>query len=232
MNSLFSHLLDDFQNNQHFLPLSIPADFEEKIIERSQGSLALKSVAYYLEGFGELRSVNIHSQKIDIINCFFYPLAKWHLPIYAMEFVTLGKKPIVGVLDLPCVSGKEHLAAQSLMHDLLAKYQFEPSNDYPIWYQECRSTYDIFTRPESFMVFENLAQAHRDIINTLPQFTKQTFELTTTEHLQHQKNIRAYQEHHLINSPGLTLMNNMFSETWTNSFLKEWFFAESILEKE
>ncbi|PTQ89276.1 hypothetical protein [Agitococcus lubricus] len=229
MNSLFSHLIDELKTHPFFTPLSIPSDFQHKSIERAQGSLNLHSQAYLLKEYGELRSVVIQSSKIEIISCFFYPFAQWDLPIYAMEFVSLAKKPIVGVLDLPCLSGTAHLPAQAFMANLLAKYQFQLSTDYPDWYKECRSGYDIFTRPENHAVFERLSQAHRDILDEIPQFAAQASLLSAVDLNAHRQQIKSYQEHHLVNSPGLPLMNNLFGQAWTSAFLEEWFFAASTL---
>jgi len=64
------------------------------------GELSIHSQIFQVDDKGEVRCARIVSPKIDIVTIFFYPYLSWRLPLYAMEFVLLGKKPVVAVMDM------------------------------------------------------------------------------------------------------------------------------------
>ncbi|MBH1971948.1 hypothetical protein FK216_11180 [Moraxellaceae bacterium AER2_44_116] len=229
VDSFFSHLVSHYFDDhaEFYQPLPVPDDFAHQVVNRPSGDLHLIGRAYQLQQFGEVRFVLMTSSKVDVLTLFFYPYAQWHLPLYSMQFVRLGGRPVIGVLDLPSLCG-ENEPAKNLMIKTSAMTGLAYDEDVPAWYVECRSGYDLLIRPQTDNDFILLGQAHHDILNGLVSLTKGASLLDPIQADAHKIAIKDYQVHHYQNSSGLPLMRNIFGEQWTQAFLGDWFYAEVL----
>ena len=79
--------------------LNWPAHIVDASRTLPSGLLQLTCSAWRFNGGGELRMAWISSPKIQVFTCFAYPGEQSSQAMYAMEFVQLGTRPIVAVLD-------------------------------------------------------------------------------------------------------------------------------------
>lgn len=174
----------------------------------------------------ELRIVLIESAKIQVLSCFIYPQDNIAQPLYAMELVQLGAKPIVAVLDAVAPPGDLSLSfAKSMMaraHHSVADLQ--NATDPPPWFQDCRSGYDFFVRPNSSEDLRRMGLLHLSLVSdyllalTISATRDQSAAVTFAEFSRH------YKDHHAANSPGLPLMEKSFGSAWTEHFMQQFFF--------
>lgn len=184
---------------------------------------------------GDVRSVHLQSEKVDVFSFFFYPVKGLDQPIFACEFVNLNDKRLIVALDTPhCEDSSDSSSALASQHLLKDHFGFVKNNlPFPEWYAECASPLAVFWRSDQLCVFKDLMSR---TANTWQSFTvlldpaldpdnKFRFELQTKSDVEHDQFIQTYKHHHCINSPGLPLMNASFGEQWTNEFMHQRFFA-------
>ena len=177
---------------------------------------------------GELRSVHIHGPRAEIINLFHFPSPGRALPIYAMEFVVFGRRPVVGVID--CKPLCDHPYAEGLWQSTMtAARQNHPrlvyAEDSPDWYRECRSGLDFYTRPESRADLDALLMCHAFVWSELARAEVAAPILDPAARTRHHDAIAAYKDHHRRNTPGLPFLHRSFGPEWTDLFLRKALFA-------
>ncbi len=189
---------------------------------RESGHIRLQG-RFFDSPMGELRSVHISGPKIQIINAFFFPHSHINLPIYAMEMVIYGKKPVVAVIDLlgmPSAITSQERAKKILKESHSSNPLIEQGEDPPQWFKECRSGNDFFVRPKSLSDIPDLIEINLHLWKQFVKLYKQQPLSYIQDPKAHQKEISAYKDHHRENSPGLTFLNRSFGSKWTTSFLK------------
>lgn len=205
----------------------LPPEYAEVQREEKQGWLTLKNRFISIKDLGEMRCVRIAAPKIDIITVFFFPIPYLQLPVFGMEFVVLGERPIVGVIDAPCLMPKMTCSTnlQALMQSTHEQFpDLVQADDPPEWYAECRSGMDFFVRPRTLADLRDLALAHLQIWNGVVELFHFPLPLFDAEAEEYANHIQAYKDHHRINSPGLRLMNRSFGEAWTRQYLTGYLF--------
>lgn len=212
-------------------PRRLRGEFAARSRVLPSGELFLRSQHLDVPGRGEVRWLRMHARKIEIVAIFFYPLPSQSLPIYAMEFVLLGDRPIVAVLDLvhPPEDGLSRLTVQGVMRQAHARFpDLVNATDPPAWFRECRSGRDFFLRPDGagHEAFARPAAVHFQIWEQL--LTMMTVPLrpdTREGSLRRAGYVEAYRSHHRRNTPGLPLLTRSFGSDWTDRFLADSFFG-------
>jgi hypothetical protein len=204
--------------------LRLPAS----LASNRRGDVSLTARFARLPAGGELRSVHIHGARIEIINLFHFPAPDRATPVYAMEFVVFGRRPVVGVIDAKPLA--RHPAAERMWRDALEKaHTLFPclvrADDPPPWYDECRSGLDFFTRPEHFNGLGELLACHAHVWARLAAGDSGASQLDAAETAAHALMIADYKKHHRENSPGLPFLNRTFGAEWTDDFLRNALFA-------
>ncbi len=186
--------------------------------------LDLRCVA--MGDWGEVRGVYIVSAKIEVVSLFFFPNPACALPVYAMEFVVISQRPLVGVIDMLCLDNHPMLRAQvsTLLRQAHRDFPFTPAEDPPTWYEECRSGLDFFVRPPDLQTLQNLHSAHTQLWAHFMQFFIAT-PATATDAIAHHNALQVYKRHHCDNSPGVPLLQQSFGKAWTQRFLHDGLFA-------
>jgi hypothetical protein len=177
---------------------------------------------------GELRSVHIHGPRIEIINLFHFPAPDRALPVYAMEFVMFGRRPVVGVIDAKALA--PHPYATTLWRRTMESARtFFPrltrADDPPGWYEECCSGLDFFTRPESADGMAALLACHAFVWRNLASAGSLAPGLDKPACAAHALALAEYKTHHRLNSPGLPFLHRTFGADWTDRFLSQALFA-------
>ena len=177
---------------------------------------------------GDLRTVHIHGPKVEIINLFHFPAPDRALPVYAIEFVVFGRRPVVGVIDVKPLSSDPWTRSlwRETMESAHASFpELGRADDPPDWYEECRSGLDFFTRPQHLDGVDQLLSCHDYVWTRLAAAEVSAPFLRGSETACHDQAIAHYKNHHRCNSPGLPFLNRSFGPEWTDRFLRTALFA-------
>lgn len=209
--------------------LPIPPDFTERTINRDSGAISLR-LRCFLTQHAEVRLVRLASPKIDVFSCFAYPNCERNAPLYAMEFVLLGGKPVIAVIDYLTLTHDANLNAQldREMQSMRNTLRLANDSDVPDWYAQCRSGRDIFVRPsaqEGQEVFATLSDIHQVVLEHCLVATAAAHRLPDSQRAAHDAQICAYKRHHSANSPGRPIMQKTFGDAWTEQFMNDWVFC-------
>lgn len=205
-------------------PVRLPAAFAFQ----RRGDTTFTARFARLPSGGDLRTVHIHGPRIEIVNLFHFPAPDRALPIYAIEFVVFGRRPVVGVIDAKPLN--PHPYAATLWRDSLTSAhaafpQLVRADDPPAWYEDCRSGLDFFTRPEHFDGLGQLLACHAHVWSRLAAAAPAAPVLSASDQADHALALAAYKDHHRVHSPGLPFLNRTFGADWTGSFLRDALFA-------
>ncbi len=206
-----------------------PWGLPEELADNQHGDTVFAARFARLPAGGELRSVHIHGPRIEIINLFHFPAPDRALPIYAMEFVLFGRRPVVGVIDAKALHPHPH-AVQLWREALQSAHERFPqlvrADDPPPWYEECRSGLDFFTRPKDLDGLGALLSCHAHVWDRLRLHEADAPRLTAPGAVAaHAAALADYKDHHRLNSPGLPFLHRSFGSDWTNRFLRTALFA-------
>ena len=209
-------------------PVNLPCRFSK--IERTEqdGILTLENHFFQIAGYGQLRIAHTHAPKINIIAVFFFPEYCCQLPVYSMEFVMLGQKPIIALMDTVCLVEPMPIskATKSFMAKAHADYsEFNKLEELPQWFKECRSGDEFFYRPLDAKEFLRLGEIHLSLIKNLTKLFQAVKPFDEVHGNSHKVLLESYKKHHKINSPGIRLMNRSFGEDWTHEYLSAYLFG-------
>ena len=190
--------------------------------------ISLASRFFRVEALGEIRSVLVRSAKIQVANLFFFPAPERDLPAYVMEFVVAGGRPVVAVLDAPCLSPglpcRERVPAE--WGRQRRRYADLPqAADAPAWYAACRSGHDFFVRPGGAGELARLGQAHADLWRMQAAWMASAGFLLERQQAAHRQAIAAYKRHHAVHAPGLPLLRRRFGAGWADAYMADVLFA-------
>jgi hypothetical protein len=208
-----------------FQQLNIATDLSCAEKSLPSGTLSCNAQRWLGEN-AELRVVMIESPKIQVISCFVYPHASVALPLYAMELVQLGAKPIVAVIDAVAPAQDP---AQSFNHEWLgqarsANADLQNADDPPEWFQECRSGLDFFVRPSDQAEMQRMALLHNSLLMRYLRALPAAARRSALAAGEFEAFARHYKDHHAAHSPGLPLMHKSFGPDWTERFMQQCFF--------
>lgn len=204
-------------------PVPLPEDIAARSVEQGSGRLEFSSSALDCLDAFELRVAHFSGPKIEITNFYVYPRPALALPTLGMQTVTMGRRPIVGVVDaLELFRGPQRpfppLAEAKAMHADLGYCDEQPD-----WFRECRSGADIFLRPTEPEHLERIVAITSALLGEI--VTRARSPEPAPDAQAHGREIQAYKDHHRVNSEGLPLMHSRFGEAWTQRFTEEHFFA-------
>jgi hypothetical protein len=222
--ALFGNLPDEAVAVASGCHIHIPAE----LATNQQRDITFNARFARLPSGGELRSVHIHGPRIEIINIFHFPAPDRALPIYAMEFVVFGRRPVVGVIDAKALQPHPHATAlwRETMQAAHARFPLlDRADDPPGWYEECRSGLDFFTRPKHDTGLDQLIACHAFVWSRLAAAFTAAPALSAEETAAHAATLADYKDHHRHNSPGLPFLHRTFGPDWTDRFLRTALFA-------
>lgn len=222
---LFSDLADASITSLQALEDVVERSLPEQLSRVRREKIILEGRAWQVGDYGELRNVLIQSPKIEIINLFFFPTPSYSVPIYALDFVVLAGRPLVGMIDLVGLNDAVAEAqAKRWLREAHRRFPLPQAADLPAWYQACRSGEDFFIRPDSLTQLQQLRTVHEHLWKNLTALLLGQVADSNAVAAREQA-LQAYKQHHHMNVPGLPLLNKTFGETWTQRFLSEFLFA-------
>ena len=207
--------------------IALPPQFARAERAEKTGLLQLDNRFVSVGDLGQFRGLCISSPKINIVSMFFFPKPHWQLPLFVMELVLLGSRPIVAMVDAVCLlsgmcCGDTVKAILERAHEAFSHLQ--QADDPPQWYVECRSGHDFFVRPDNIVGMEEMARVHLNVWGAVVDLFSDPRHFPRPQIAESEKRIQAYKEHHRVNSPGLRLMNRSFGERWTQDYLCDYLF--------
>jgi hypothetical protein len=198
-------------------PRTLDPTFAERWFGRDDASRLVTRQAI-LPG-GEWRAVAITGPRVHIVTQFLYPAPDRDLPLYAMEFVIFGRKPVVAVLDMVGLPGTRTAGDHARAWLDAARPDLPQGDDPPDWYVDCRSGDDIFVRPASLDELPACDAAHDALVETWLAALPRAPALAPADAARHGPAIAAYRAHHKVHTPGLRYLRRSFGEVWTEAFL-------------
>jgi phycocyanobilin:ferredoxin oxidoreductase len=208
--------------------INLPGRFSSIQHDEHDGVLTLENHFYQINEVGQLRTAHTYAPKINIIAIFFFPEPNFQLPVYSMEFVILGEKPIVALMDMVCLVRSTPISddVKRFMTSVHSQYpEFSQTEILPEWFEQCRSGFEFFFRPNQAEDFKTLSKIHLLLLKNLTQLLEKSEKYDEDKSLLHKANLDAYKLHHKINSPGLRLMNRSFGSEWTQEYLTSHLFV-------
>ena len=209
----------------NFQQQSLAPDLASAEKSLPSGTLSCQAQSW-LSSSAELRVVMLESPKIQVISCFVYPHADVALPLYAMELVQLGAKPIVAVLDAvaPTQDPALSIANSWLNQAHGAHADLANADDPPLWFQQCRSGVDFFVRPSDQAQWQSMGLLHIRLLTSYLQALATAAPRSAVAAAEFERFTRHYKDHHAEHSPGLPLMHKSFGPQWTERFMQQCFF--------
>ncbi len=205
--------------------IEIPDTYARRELIRESGNVVATYEKHELAG-ADIRVIRLFSAKIDVFTCFAFPNPASWAPVYAMEFVQIGGRPIVAVIDCLSLCGDARMdrALDRALDEARAHYPVPNDADAPDWYEACRSGRDIYTRPKSSDAFNPLSDIHERLFSFACEWHVDAKKLADEKIALHRDRIGHYKHHHCVNSPGLPIMEKTFGVEWTKHFMHDWVF--------
>ncbi len=217
-----------FNGFSGFKKIELPERFAKNEHAELDGMLVLENRFYRFGEYGEVRIAHTFAPKINILAVFYFPDPGLQLPVYSMEFVMLGEKPIIALMDMVCLLKSMPVTnvVEELMRSSHAKHpEFATNQPVPEWFAQCRSGSEFFFRPHDRDDFNRLAQIHLGLLKQLTQLIRLADRYRQDDARRHKAELDGYKCHHQANSPGLRLMNRSFGAEWTQTYLAEYLFG-------
>ena len=225
----FDSLIEDSLNrlpSARTSPDGPPSDFQRVEKQQKRGSTVFDANFQRLDEVGDFRSVYIASPVVEIVNLFFFPDPDVPGSVFAMEFVRIGPRGVVGVIDCKAAAGDpSNEEAATLLQTAHRTFpHLQNGDDSPAWYREARSGNDFFVRPDNLEVFDVLVDAHHFVWgHYIESILKMSRDPSGKE--RRAPFLRHYKDHHRDNSPGIPFLNKVFGREWTETLLRDHLFA-------
>lgn len=221
--SIVQWLWREFQPPSFFKKLLISKTYEKT--ELSHKSLKLESRAWQVGTWGVYRSACIQAPKIEIVNSFFFPDPRWQSPILALQAVVLTHQPQIFIIDMDFLSKNSNSYILSDYQRIRETLNDLPNDlEMPTWYQQCRSSRDIFRRPTNWAETQRLSEAYLRIANQYWEGLPSSQLLDISEIEEHAHALQYYKDFHRLNTSGLKFLQQSFGADWTDEFLR-YFYA-------
>lgn len=175
-----------------------------------------------------LRSARIQTVAADVATVMVYPTADpARLPIFACEWVVVGERAHVLVLDVEFAGEASGLRGRLRPALMPLQEQFSPmfplNRDLPEWFTEIREDWALYSSGDlgSLNRIREAATAYLKAAIEVAYRPNLPAALAGPDH----PDVTAYKHHHAVNSPGFALMAPRAGEEWTSEFLTRWHFG-------
>ncbi|MGQ9897553.1 MAG: hypothetical protein ACUVR8_08385 [Acidobacteriota bacterium] len=174
------------------------------------------------------RYARIQTALADVATLMIYPTASPdRLPVFACEWVILGDRAHVLVLDVECIGEADQLrervrAALMPLHACYAAALPAP-DELPSWFVEIKEAWALFTSGELARL-SAMKQAFEAYLHVTAE-TLYRPALAGAQAGPEHPAVSAYKQHHAAHSPGYALLAPKAGEAWARAFLWEWHFG-------
>lgn len=175
-----------------------------------------------------LRYARIQTVAADVATVMVYPTADpGRLPIFACEWVVVGERAHVLVLDVEFAGHRPELRNRLRPALMPLHERFSPAfplnRDLPEWFAEIREAWAIYSSG-GVGALEAIREAAATYLKTVIEAAYRPnlpAALAGSDH----PDVTAYKRHHAVNSPGFSLLIPKAGEKWTSEFLNRWHFG-------
>ncbi|MCS7080853.1 MAG: hypothetical protein NZ585_12510 [Chloracidobacterium sp.] len=174
------------------------------------------------------RYARIQTVAADVATLMVYPTASpTLLPVFACEWVVIGNRAHILVLDVECIGGADALRgrAHAVLTPLQASYvtALPPAPDPPPWFGEIREAWALFTSGD-LSCLPVMRQAFQDYLTATAEALYRPWLAEAQVGPDHPA-VTTYKQHHAAHSPGYALLAPKAGADWANAFLREWHFG-------
>lgn len=175
-----------------------------------------------------LRHARIQTVAADVATVMIYPTADpARLPIFACEWVVVGERAHVLVLDVE-FAGNQPVLRERLRPALAPLHEtFSPifplNRDLPEWFTEIREDWAIYSSSE-VAALDRVREAAAAYLTATIDIAYRP-NLPAAPAGPDHPDVAAYKHHHAVNSPGFAMMIPKAGEKWTSEFLNRWHFG-------
>jgi hypothetical protein len=175
-----------------------------------------------------LRYARIQTVAADVATVMVYPTADpARLPIFACEWVVVGERAHVLVLDVEFAGEATGLRERlrpvlTPLHETFSP-TFPLNRDLPEWFTEIREDWAIYSSGDvaALARIREAATAYLKATIDVAYRPNLPVALAGPDH----SAVAAYKHHHAEHSPGFALMVPKAGEEWTTEFLHRWHFG-------
>lgn len=213
---------------------SIPTGLESRVSERGKNPATIRSWCYECPQLRKIRYTYIDAgESAQIFNSVIYPSHQYDIPLLGIDFLSFGKVKNLIVLDFQPLfqdAGyqKKYIEQLKVLHD-----------DYPDLAQDLGmkfydanqyfSKYLLFAKTDPQTIATRLLDAYKDYLTLYWQMLEQAEPLTEAEDIQRivqaQKD---YDQYSAERDPASGLFSSYFGHEWSERFLHEFLFEDSV----
>jgi len=215
-----------------------PAGFESQPVQppfdqrQGKAGLSLESQMLTHPRGSVVKSCQLRSPKVQIINIMGYPRNPALVPVFALEFVALANLVRVAVVDLqpvnptnrPLRTRVEQAAAP--LHRHWAAH-LPAGGSLPDWATDHFTPVCLYTRPDSNAVCPTLLDAAEAwAVCWRDHFlADEARHPSPTEFAEAELDLSAYKHHHITHTPGRPFLRSTLGESWAEAYLRQFMYA-------
>ncbi|MEN1728875.1 MAG: hypothetical protein AAGJ52_10600 [Pseudomonadota bacterium] len=208
-----------------------PIEFRKHAVSIGKKTCAIDSSGWIVaNGKACARYARITGPAMDIATVMLYPTQSPELlPVFAAEWVVFGDKIHTLVLDVEVCGNQpelfEHLRATFAHAHRHWVQQFPLNRDKPEWFADIETPWALFGQAggESMAALRSAFRNYLDL--TIDQVYRRNLPVAGSG--PDRVEVKAYKDHHYINSPGHRILGVRFGEHHTDKLLKDWHFGPS-----
>ncbi len=174
------------------------------------------------------RYARIQTVLADVATLMVYPTASPDvLPVFACEWVVIGSRAHILVLDVECLGRADALRtrAREALMPLQMRHlaALPPAPASPSWFDEIREAWALVTSGD-LSCLALMRRAFQDYLKATAERLYQPGLAEAQVGPDHPA-VTDYKQHHAAHSPGYTLLAPKAGADWTDAFLREWHFG-------
>ncbi|MEL7035433.1 MAG: 15,16-dihydrobiliverdin:ferredoxin oxidoreductase [Cyanobacteria bacterium J06592_8] len=212
----------------------ISPDLEFQISQRGKNPAMIESWCYECPQLRKIRYTYINAgETAQIFNSVIYPSYEYDLPLLGIDFLAFGKKKILVVLDFqPLFREPEYMEKYiEPMAPIREKYDELAQGLAMKFYDENQyfSPYLLFAKTDAETVVNSLFPAYQEYIQLYWQLLEQAEPKRDREDIDNIiKAQKDYDQYSAERDPASGLFNSYFGHEWSEKFLHEFLFENSV----
>jgi 15,16-dihydrobiliverdin:ferredoxin oxidoreductase len=229
-----NHLERELSSRFDLQPRVIPAGLELNVSDRGKSPATIQSWCYQCPQLRKIRYTYIDAgESAQIFNSVIYPSHNYDLPLLGLDFLSFGKVKNLVVLDFqPLFQDEEYqhkyIEPLKFLHD---RYP-DLSQDLEMKFYDANqyfSKYLLFAKTDVETVSTRLLAAFKDYLDLYWQTLDRAEPLTDPSDIQRiAKAQKDYDCYSAERDPASGLFGSYFGHEWSERFLHEFLFEDSI----
>lgn len=227
-------LADELSNQFELTPRAIPAGLGSLVSDRGKNPATIKSWCYQCPQLRKIRYTYIDAgETAQIFNSVIYPAYHYDLPILGIDFLALGRKKILVVLDFQPLFRDQFYVDKYIepMSPIRAKYK-DLAQDLEMKFYDANQYFSknlLFAKTDSESVVKRLFPAFQEYIRLYWQLLDAAIPIQSPQGqnriIQAQKD---YDQYSAERDPAAGLFSSYFGHEWSERFLYEFLFEDAV----